>query len=44
MASFWVVRVSGGEFAEDCKMGKYVASNCEILCLDCHKATRTYGG
>lgn len=25
MASFWVVRVSGGEFAEDCKAGKYVA-------------------
>jgi len=24
--------------------GKDIASNCEILCLDCHKATRTYGG
>lgn len=24
--------------------GEDVASNCEILCLDCHRATRTYGG
>jgi len=24
--------------------GEDTASNCEILCLDCHKATRTYGG
>lgn len=24
--------------------GKDIASNCEILCLPCHKATRTYGG
>jgi len=24
--------------------GDYTLSNCEILCLDCHKATRTYGG
>lgn len=24
--------------------GLDVLSNCEILCLDCHKATRTYGG
>ena len=23
--------------------GKDIASNCEILCLPCHKATRTYG-
>jgi len=26
------------------KGGEDIASNCEILCLDCHKATRTYGG
>lgn len=24
--------------------GPDTLSNCEILCLDCHKATRTYGG
>ena len=24
--------------------GDDTLSNCEILCLDCHKATRTYGG
>jgi len=24
--------------------GKDIASNCEILCIPCHKATRTYGG
>ena len=24
--------------------GKDIASNCEILCISCHKATRTYGG
>jgi len=24
--------------------GPDVLSNCEILCLDCHKASRTYGG
>ena len=23
--------------------GEDTLSNCEILCLDCHKATRTYG-
>lgn len=23
--------------------GKDIASNCEILCVDCHRATRTYG-
>jgi len=26
------------------KSGKDIASNCEILCMPCHKATRTYGG
>lgn len=26
------------------KGGKDIASNCEILCIPCHKATRTYGG
>lgn len=25
VVSFWVVRVSGGEFIEDCKKGKYIA-------------------
>ena len=25
------------------KKGKDIASNCEILCIPCHKATRTYG-
>ena len=25
------------------KHGKDIASNCEILCISCHKATRTYG-
>jgi len=24
--------------------GEDIASNCEILCIDCHRATRTYGG
>jgi len=24
--------------------GPDILSNCEILCCDCHKATRTYGG
>ena len=24
--------------------GKDIASNCEILCIPCHKATRTFGG
>jgi len=24
--------------------GPDIASNCEILCIDCHEATRTYGG
>lgn len=23
--------------------GKDIASNCEVLCIPCHKATRTYG-
>jgi hypothetical protein len=26
------------------KGGKDIASNCEILCIPCHQATRTYGG
>ena len=24
--------------------GRDILSNCEMLCLDCHKKTRTYGG
>jgi len=24
--------------------GKDIASNCEILCIPCHEATRTFGG
>lgn len=24
--------------------GEDIASNCEILCIPCHQATRTYGG
>jgi len=26
------------------KGGEPILSNCEILCLDCHKKTKTYGG
>jgi len=29
-------------FSQD-EGGKDIASNCEILCIPCHKATRTYG-